>query len=282
MYRKPFITQQGFVDLLKRHKDWSESDIRRFEGLCYDKAPTCACGCGEKTNVLSNKVKKFSKYMNSGIVDVKYSEILPYHNFPFELTSCEFQAVISSLLGDGYMNYPNKLSKFPRLQWNMGNKEHAEYKRDFFHRFNATLVETENPGWGSEWFQVRTPCLPALVDIYKQFRLDDKVERARRIFPILDDVGWAWFYGDDGHYDSKRGLAFLHTEGLGEEGSKICLECLNHYLGMNAGKVDCYLGGTPKKERYMVRLNRDGSDEFIKRVKKHMAKGMEYKTGESH
>lgn len=220
--------------------------------------------------------------MNSGVVDVKYSKKLPGHNYPFKLTSDEFQAVISSLLGDGHMNYPNKQSNFPRLQWNMGNKKHAEYKRDFFSRFGADMKESENPGWGSKWFQVITPCLPALVDIYSEFRLDDRVERARRIFPLLDDVGWAWFYGDDGHYDSKRGLAFLHTEGLGEEGSKICLECLNYYLGMNAGKVDCYLGGNPKKERYMVRLNRGGSDEFIKRIKKHMAKGMEYKTGESH
>lgn len=282
MHRKPFIALRGFVDLLEKHKDWSASDVRRFEGLCYEKAPACGCGCGEKTNVLSNKVKKFSKYMNSGIVDVKYSEVLPGHNFPFELTSYEFQAVISSLLGDGYMNYPNKKSNFPRLCWNMGDKEHAEYKRDFFHRFNAGLVEKENPGWGSKLFQVRTPCLPVLVDIYRQFRLDDKAERARRIFPILDDVGWAWFYGDDGHYCKERGLVSLHTEGLGEDGSQICINAVNEYLGFEAGKVDSYLGGTPKIIRYMVRLNRGGSDEFIKRVKKHMAKGLEYKTSESN
>lgn len=216
--------------------------------------------------------------MNSGVVDVKYSKNLPGHNYTFELTSDEFQAVISSLLGDGYMNYPNKKSNFPRLQWNMGNKMHAEYKKDFFSRFDAVMRECKNPGWGSEWFQVRTPCLPALVDIYSEFRVDDKVERAIKIFPLLNDVGWAWFYGDDGHYCSNKKLAFLHTEGLGEEGARICLECLNGYLGMDSGKVDCYLGGTPKKERYMVRLNRGGSDEFIKRIKKHMAKGMEYKT----
>lgn len=121
----------------------------------------------------------------------------------------------------------------------------------------------------------------ALVDIYKTYRTNDKVERARLIIPQLNEVGWAWYYGDDGHYDAASKACFFHTEGLGEEGAKIVANGLSEFLGVEgAASVYMYHGGTPKCERFMVRIKKNESKKFIQRVKDHMATGLEYKTGE--
>lgn len=207
-----------------------------------------------------------------------FSDTLPHHRYRFNLTDNEKQAILASLLGDGYMSYPNKHSTMPRMAWNMGDKKHALYKRDFFSDFDPVFKESENPGWGNEWYRVATKCCLAFVDMYLKYRIDDKYERAKAISPLLSDVGWAWYYGDDGHFDLKNKCAFLHTEGLGEDGSYIVRDSLIKFLGIdNCASVFMYLGGTPKKERYAIRLNKNGTKKFFEKISKHMASGMEYK-----
>lgn len=215
--------------------------------------------------------------------DVVFYDSIKDHLYPNSVTEEERQALLASLLGDGYMNYPHKGSRAPRVNWNMGNEDHAKYKYNFFKRFGAEYIEEENPGWGTKWYRVTTGCAIAFKDIYEKYRVDSKVERARLIVPELNEVGWAWLYGDDGHIDKKSQCLFIHTEGLGEEGTKIVADGLSNFLGIEgAASVRMYLGGTPKKERFMVRVKKNESFEFSKRVKSHMANGMEYKLCRVH
>lgn len=264
-----------------RNKAGGDDDIIRFALMCYEKAPSCKCGCGERTLPNTSKkgtlISKCSKFRTKGEIPLFY-EIIKGHKTKHELTENQFQAVIASLLGDGYMNLPNKSSKFPRIAWNMGNRDHALYKFEYFRDLNSKYNESENPGWGSKWYQVKTACCHSLVNIYKEFCLQDRVERAKKIFPLLNEVGWAWLYGDDGHYDRKAGIAYIHTEGLGESGTYECKKHLDSFLKMDACSVRSYMGGNPKKIRYMVRLKKDASKKFIETIKPYMAHGLEYKT----
>ena len=201
-----------------------------------------------------------------------------------KLTIDQRQAVLASIIGDGYLSYAYSKAKLPRLKWNMGNKDHALYKNEFFGFLSPTYSERENGGWGSMTYSVLTSSHPCLKDIHDEFYVENKKDpnKLSLIFNELNDVGWAWFYGDDGHLGGND-TVYLHTEGYGEKGSKCCSDAVNNYLNINDGsKVFMYYGGTPKKERYAVKLTAEASDEFIKRIKKHMANGMEYKISENN
>lgn len=270
----------------RRNKSWTEDAIRRFSSECFEKAPTCNCGCGEKTlpNVTANNMsigKWVTAWQNGR--DIVFYDSIKDHLYPNRVTEEERQAILSSLLGDGYMNYPHNGSSAPRLNWNMGNEDHAKYKYNFFKRFGSEYNEEENTGWGSRWYRVRTGCALAFIDIYNKYRVDCKVQRASLIIPELTEIGWAWLYGDDGHLNKEDQSMYIHTEGLGEEGSKIVANGVSSFLGMKkAASVYMYRGGTPKRKRFMVRIKKNESIEFSKRIKKHMANGMEYKLCRVH
>ena len=115
----------------------------------------------------------------------------------------------------------------------MGNYDHAKYKKDFFHRFKPSMISKENPGFGSEWHCVATKSCLAFVDIYERFRLDDKNKRAELIAPLLDEVGWAWLYGDDGSLRFSDNSAIIHTEYLDGNGAKFIADSLSKFIGID-------------------------------------------------
>src|SRR5699024_1820244 len=251
------------LDASKKPKGWTEDSIRRFALECYNQARSCKCGCGKKT--MPSHLKENTKGMTAGkwysqwftgsLTNINFYEILPNHNYPFLLTENERQATLASIIGDGYMHKGNAQSKYPRIAWNMGNKKHAEYKKDFFFRFGSTIQEKENPGWGSKWYCVTTKSCPAFVEIFDKYNKKDKALRAELVMPELKEIGWAWLYGDDGHFDKKNGIAYIHTEGLEEEGTKIAAKCLGAFLEIDQPiSVQNYLGGYLKKERFCLRL----------------------------
>lgn len=186
--------------------------------------------------------------------------------------------MIASVLGDGSIMYPHSDARYPRLMWNMGNKEHAQYKHRFFEFLGSTYTEGENPGWGPRWYQVKTSCHPVLVGFHDELYVGRKKNFTQRWLNELDAFGWAWVYGDDGHLGSND-EAFIHTEGYGKEVSQMYANAINAFLGGDYARVFSYIGGTPKKDRFSVKINGRGSDEFFSRIEAHMADGMEYKIG---
>lgn len=201
---------------------------------------------------------------------------LPYN---YEPTESERQAFLASLLGDGYLGAPYRRNNpTPRMVWNMGDEKHAKYKLNFFKKWNPTYEEVENRGWGEKNYRVKINGHPYLRKLHKELYKNGKKNVTRKWIRELNDVGWAWFYGDDGHYSREAGVCYLHTEGYGKDISNEFAKAVCEFIGVSDGaKVYSYLGGTPKKERFAVRLTKRASDEFIRRIKKHMADGMEYK-----
>lgn len=266
----------------KRSKRWSRDDVARFASTCFEEAPSCMCGCGEKTfpelGYGVSLQKLFEKWMSTGSIPV-FRDSSPNHKYKSDLTNNEFQACIASLLGDGYLSFANSKSSMPRFSWNMGNKDHAKFKCDFFSNFGSSVVEKKNPGFGESWFCVTTKSCVAFIDIYQNYRLDNKDDRAKVIAPLLDNIGWAWLYGDDGCL-GQNNCAIIHTESLTSVGAQYICDALSVFLDIkDCATVYKYLGGTPKKERVLVRIKKDASNEFFKRIKDHMATGMEYKVG---
>lgn len=282
MHRYSQALYQKYMGQSEKPKSWTDDKIRRFARYCYEKAPSCGCGCGEKTLPVRFQPNKPSSE------NVKFKKYIPFHDrlkapFNYTLTNEQEQAVLASIVGDGYMSLPNKDSKYPRLTWNMGNEEHGIYKLKFFDFLKPTYTVKQNPGWGSMQYTIVTSCHPCLLNIYNKYYKHGKKREnlIPEIFESLNSIGWAWFYGDDGHLGNNESC-FLHTEGYGKYISKSCAKAVNKFTGIKGASVFDYIGGTPKKQRYCVKLNAECSDEFIKRIKPHMANGMEYKTGKNN
>lgn len=184
------------------------------------------------------------------------------------------------MCGDGSLSYPYKNRPCnPRISWNMGNKEHALFKFNAFDKFiGASYKEKENPGFGSEWHCVVTKSHPLLckyIDKYGERKKNLLVNSG--IFDELDDVGWAWLYGDDGHLDLRSSTAYIHTENFCLEDVGLIRESLNSFIGFDGSRVHSYIGGQKKREMHCIRMSKGGTNEFMERIKTHMANGLEYK-----
>lgn len=186
------------------------------------------------------------------------------------------QAILASVLGDGYLSKAYKGAATHRITWNMGNELHAKHKADFFSDFGATYKRKQNPGFGKDWHCVVTKCHPSLTKIYNELYDEGKRKITQGWVNELDALGWAWLYGDDGSI-GQNDNCFIHCEGYGEEVAGMYCNAINDFTGTNGAKVASYIGGNPKKERFYVRLSAKSSDEFMSRVQPHMAPGTEYK-----
>lgn len=215
----------------------------------------------------------------------KFYEYVRYHeNFNVSANYLEShsqrQAILATVLGDGSILYPYKGAATPRIVWNMGNKDHAEYKRDFFQFLGCNLKEKNNPGFGSDWYCLSTKTHPLIKKFHDELYIGTKKNITRDWIYELDEIGWAWLYGDDGSLSND--CCSIHTEGYGKEISQIYANAINIFTKTDGAVASKYFGGTPKKERFYVRCNRNTSREFTKRVGPHMATGMEYKLSKSY
>ena len=281
------ILQQRFLDSGGSVADWAEALCAGQIERVFEEAPSCKCGCGEK--LFPTNLKRLLRNPNLSL-EFKYA-CLPGHGrliLPrnYEFSKQQRELIVASCFGDGsLLRNSGKTLSSHRLVWNMGDKLHAEFKRDAFDFLGAILVEKSNPGWGAKWFSVRTACHPSLDKFREQFYgVDRKPVAKEDMLAELGDVGWAWWYGDDGSLMHQKGcadMALLHTEGYSEECNLKIKLALEKFIGVEGGvSLARYLGGSPKKPRTMLRVNTNATVEFFKRISPHMAPSMAYKLGD--
>lgn len=222
-----------------------------------------------------------TSFINNG-VDPVFSDCIGKH-WAYKVpenyipTDHQHQIIIASMIGDGSLSVPYKGAS-ARICWNMGNKEHALFKRDAFDFVGAEYTQQENPGFGSEWHCVRTKSHPLFTRYGDKYGYTkSRVNPESGIYHELNEVGWAWLYGDDGHM-CKNGLLYIHTESFSKDHAIIVVDALNKFIGRNCCAVHSYIGGAKKREMHCVRINKNASKEFISRIKENMANGLEYKT----
>lgn len=186
-----------------------------------------------------------------------------------DLTKEQEQYILAARVGDGSIKKGNSRSRYYRITWNMGNREHAKHKFERFGFLNSKYVERDNPGFGDNWYSVQTKTHPVLTK-YAELSVQDACS-------MLDDVGWAIFYGDDGHLDKKNKICFLHTESETKETVELIIKHLNEFLGMDGASLHKYVGGTKKRTMYCIRMKKYASSKFMERTAQHMERGVEYK-----
>lgn len=204
----------------------------------------------------------------------------------YEPTKDQHQAILASIIGDGYLAYPYKNDNpMARIVWNMGDRKHAEHKLKFFKFLGARMTVKPNGGWGETMHSVVTKSHPLLTRYMEEYRDENGNKKVERIVNELDWFGWAWLYGDDGHLayhknsnGSSWASAYIHSEGYGKEGTQMYIDALARLLGSDDGiNMQVYTGGQPTKTRYCVRMNNEQSKKFIAGIAPYMANGMEYK-----
>lgn len=212
---------------------------------------------------------------------VKFEQFLPKHRYyPHPagkiFTGGEHQIVLSAILGDGSLGKPYARANH-RIKWNMGHEEHAKYKLRMTEFLGTKYTQRDNPGFGSEWHCVLSSCSPVLSMYAEKYGDCKGLINGSGIAHELDDLGWAWYYGDDGHFDTKNGYCFLHTEGKNPEMVREIRDALKEFLGLDGVVVHRYIGGTKKREMECLRLRKNETIKFHEKISEHMAKGMEYK-----
>lgn len=261
---------------------WTESDARRFARLCTVKAASCGCGCGEKT-FPKDLQKSFVRFVKTG-ASPEFSTYVQKHGRykiagNYRPTDYQHQIIIASMLGDGSLSKPYKgYNPSARIHWNMGDEKHARYKAREFEFIGASYSEKENPGFGNRWYCVRTASHPVFSKYGERYGFKKKnIDPHSGIYSELNEVGWAWLFGDDGHTDHKLKIAHLHTESFGLEHNEIVRDALNEFIGFDGCSVHGYVGGAKKRKLFSIRMTKNGTKEFMGRIEKHMADGMEYK-----
>lgn len=255
-------------------------DAERAAGLILEKAPSCLCGCGEKVSPKGPLINAAVSFLVGNGDRVQFQEFRTKHShYSHPANKCfdpdQHQKIISSILGDGCLIKPYEGANH-RLAWNMGHKGHAEYKTRNFSFLGAKLREKKNPGFGNEWFCIRTQCHP-MLSMYAESYGDSKGLKLTSIAHELNELGWAWYFGDDGHTDHKHEIAFLHTEGKSHEMVLSIRDALRDFVGSDGVVVHSYIGGTKKRNLECLRMRKNETKVFMERIKRHMADGMEYK-----
>lgn len=275
-----------------RTPSWTEDKIKRFAVRVYNEAPSCKCGCGEKAELTSgtkgskNLTQQFRLFVKCESSNIEYRDCVRYHenySIPanYKLLHNERQALIASVLGDGSFLFPYKHKGVkPRFVWNMGNEKHALHKKAFFSHFSHHYEKRVNGGFGSFNYRVRLNGHPTLSSLYSELYKDGKKNITQEWLHELDCFGWAWLYGDDGHLCQQSQVCHFHTEGYSKQVAEYYARALDRFLNRNdSAMVYSYKGGHKNKLRYSVKLRGVANDEFMERVKPHMANGMEYKIG---
>lgn len=256
------------------------ADAVRASRLILDKAPACGCGCGEKTSPtvsLNNAAVSFLVGSGDRVPFAKF--IHGHKNYahpagkPF--SDDHHQMIIASIVGDGCLIKPTERSNH-RIAWNMGNKSHALHKVDSFSFLRAQLTERANPGFGDNWYCIKTQCHQMLSN-YAELYGDSKGLKETDIARELNCLGWAWYFGDDGHTDHANEICYLHTEGKSHNMVVRIRDAMRDFVGSDGVVIHTYVGGLKKRELECLRLRKNETKTFMERIAEHVAPGMEYK-----
>lgn len=212
------------------------------------------------------------------------SDYMPRHGrlvrpFNYTPTDEEDQIIRASAIGDGCILYPYAKAKNPRLCWNMGNKEHAKMIAKSFKFLDATLVDAEQGGFGDRVYRIQTKVHPLLKGYHEELYPLGVKTITKRFMSKFESLAWAWLYMDDGHYCRGREVCYIHTEGYSLGETEIIINQLKIFIGMEGVRVHTYKGGKYKRLMHCIAMRKGESSVFIKKIKSHIHKSMEYKTG---
>lgn len=197
-----------------------------------------------------------------------------------EISPDEHQNILAAMIGDGCL-LKNTARGTYRLAWNMGNKPHALSKLEAFSGFNSSYNERDNPGFGEKWYQVRTSCWKGFDYYAEKYGNSRNGYNCGLISSELNALGWAIYFGDDGHSSVSNNhlTVAVHTEGFTESQCNEIAVNLENFIGVYGGvSVKSYIGGTKKRKMFFILLtSSEAKYEFFKKITPHMENGVEYK-----
>lgn len=267
-----------FMGISRKSKRWDGVDTGWLAGFIFEKAPSCLCGCGQKV-LPKSSIKRLELFCEcSPEIFNKYISGHAVSSFsPMTHVSSEaHQNILAAMIGDGCLLKAYEGSNY-RLAWNMGNESHARSKLRAFEWAKPKFTHRNNPGFGSEWYQVRTACSPVFTSYAEKYGNSRDGYKVGKISSELDAMGWAIYYGDDGHLAKRYGNAFIHTEGFDHDGVLAIKNNLCEFIGLDGVSVYGYMGGKNKRYLECLRMGKHETIEFFKRIKPYMEDGLEYK-----
>ena len=182
------------------------------------------------------------------------------------------QVLLGSLLGDGSL-----IKKFNTPYYkeahSLKQKEYLEWKRVILiHILKIKINNKDNRCWS-----IRSLVNPILNNYYNLFYPNGKKVVTREILDMLEPLGIAVWYCDDGSYSYENNNLNLGTLGFEFEGNLLIQEWFKERYNINWKIYN--LDKKRVNYQFMLRVNTDETKKFIKLIKRYVPECMNYKLG---
>ena len=250
--------------------DYNVAKYAKLQAIYADKAPLCACGCGEKVK-WSPRLKGYATYLfnhkNVRIADV-------------ELTDRQLQIIRGTVLGDGCIQIlknrtTGKETGMGRLRIRHSPKRQTDYikwKRTELDNLCSSDIKTiDNAGYGSKTSSFNTLSHPKIYEIGKSIYSENGKTITRDYLDKIDDLGLAVWFMDDGN------KASISTH---------CFSIEEHHIMVKWFKekwnLDYFIDYDKRVVLPFLRTRQPNITQLYNIIGKHILPSLSYKFRESH
>ncbi|QNF28521.1 hypothetical protein [Metabacillus elymi] len=202
------------------------------------------------------------------------------HLLEAELSYEQKQLVIASAMGDGTL-YDQAMGAYLRMKHKEGQREYLEYKKGILGGYIALagMVETETDANGKTFEQVYVCSVPNMyIKKIRTLTYCSGVRVIRDIIPLLDSLGLAILWCDDGHYMKKK-MGKLFTLNFSWEDNELLAAHMSDKFG-----IECYVSEIYSKKynkKYQcIYITVEGMKQMIEVISPYVPSSMRYKLGE--
>jgi predicted DNA-binding protein YlxM (UPF0122 family) len=202
------------------------------------------------------------------------------HLMDVEPSDVQKQVILGSVLGDGTLIDQSKGASL-RIKHKEGQKEYLEFKMKILGELisNAGLVYTETEAKGKTFGQFYASTVP---NMYIKSLRNMSYQSGKRIIaeliPLLDPLGLAVLWCDDGHYNKKK-MGALFTLNFSWDDNQL----LANYLVEQFG-IECTVNEWKDKKRNKsypyIYITVAGMNAMKKVIREFIPESMKYKIGE--
>ena len=155
-----------------------------------------------------------------------------------KLTKRQYEIIVGTVLGDGFLQKTGKLNSRLRLEHSAKQKEYIFWKVKnlgrvfegapiFLARTHPITKKIYN------YFRIQSNSMPELGKIHTIFYPNGKKKIPKNLDEILSPLSLAVWYMDDGYYSNRDHSGYLYLGKTGEDEAKIAKEAIRKNFSLN-------------------------------------------------
>lgn len=197
-------------------------------------------------------------------------------------STLQLNAIIGSLMGDGFISRPVTATAGAPMRWNQSWKQH-EYN---LHKHQLLLehatrepVKRKNPGYGDYWSILTlksSQTLRLLFEMTHPNNCKEKTITAKLLTMITHPVALAWWFMDDGSRPTGVNCAQIATNSFTLEENQLLQSWLRERWGLHVSVHKVYHSST-NKEAYILYFPKKSYILLSEMISEYVPESMRYK-----